>query len=79
MARLARRATQRKRKSSINGVREKRRKTLQYCAQMPEFNDLTAVSQLADTYLETRIQVAGEHNILTFNDTYIQNLKKYAH
>ena len=44
-----------------------------------DFNDYHTLEEFADKYIDTCVQVAGEYNILTFNDNYISNLRKIAH
>ena len=56
----------------------KRRNHIRY-SKVAKFNDFSMINDLADHYLDTSIKFAGEHNILTFNDGYIKNLKRFAY
>ena len=77
MPKIIKGSINRKRRSLRVGSRSAR-KCKMYTLRASDFNDFHTLEELADSYLDSRIQVAGEHNLLTFNDNYISNLRKFA-
>jgi len=55
----------------------KKKRAINYA--LSEIEELSLFNELINQNLDFGIKFEGKHNILTFNDEYIENLRKFAH